>query len=154
MPTEKMIDQNCVWLDFKPPDKDEALKELCRFAASRIGLNEKAVLTVVSDREKLGSTAVGRGLAIPHGKTSLVDGVHIFFARTLPGLDLDFDSPDGEPIRLLVLVLSPQQFHSDHLKILTTLGGIWKSTQNIDDLMAADDPQAFAATFAALSGLQ
>ncbi|MDR3203558.1 MAG: PTS sugar transporter subunit IIA [Deltaproteobacteria bacterium] len=152
MQLDKLITSREVWLDFKAGNKDQALTELCRFACSLMDLNLEPILQVVKQRETLGSTAMGGGVAIPHGKTNLVDNAVLFLARTAPGEALDFDSPDGVPVSLVALILSPLIIDSDHLKLLALLGKILKSPQNVKILMEAPNSWAFADSFLMLSG--
>jgi PTS system nitrogen regulatory IIA component len=153
MELEKIINQDAVWLDFEASDKTEAIEHLCGFAANVLGLEKDPILQVVFERESLGSTAVGGGVAIPHGKTDLVDGVFLFMARTALGWELtDFDSPDGRPVRLLALLLSPEKPDPDHLRVLAVLGRLWKTPQNLNLMMAAKDNRSFLETLLSLSG--
>ncbi|MDR2443496.1 MAG: PTS sugar transporter subunit IIA [Deltaproteobacteria bacterium] len=153
MQLDKIITQEAVCLNFEANDKTEAIDSLCGFAAKVLGLEKGPILEVVSERESLGSTAVGGGVAIPHGKTSLVDTVFLFMARTAPGFELtDFDSPDGRPVRLLALLLSPEKPDPDHLKVLAVLGRLWKTPQNLNLMMAAKDSRSFLETLLSLTG--
>jgi PTS system nitrogen regulatory IIA component len=142
-----------VRLDLEARSKSEAIGDLCAMAAAALGLEKGPLLEVVEEREQLGSTAVGGGLAIPHGKTVLVDSVCLFMARTAPGFELsDYDTPDGRPVRLLALILSPVRLDPDHLRVLAVLGRLWKSPQNVNLMMAAKDGQSFRETLTSLSG--
>ena len=142
-----------VWLDLEARTKSEAIGRLCGLAAGALGVDRDPVLEVVEERERLGSTAVGGGLAIPHGKTALVDSVCLFMARTAPGFELaDYDTPDGLPVRLLALILSPVRLDPDHLKVLAVLGRLWKSPGNVNLMMGAKDGESFRATLTSLSG--
>jgi PTS system nitrogen regulatory IIA component len=142
-----IISPEAVWLDFEASDKTEAIKKLCFFAADLKGLDSTVVHKVVNDRELLGSTAVGGGVALPHGKTTLLDNIFMVLARTAPGLNLQFDSPDRQPIRLMALILSPETATSEHLKILAFFGRLWKSTEDMDAILTAKDRQTFCQVF-------
>ncbi|MDR1546805.1 MAG: PTS sugar transporter subunit IIA [Deltaproteobacteria bacterium] len=148
----KILSLESVWLDFAPEDKQQAIVELSRFAAERLGLDPSAVADVVLGREQLGSTALGGGVALPHGKTPMLGEAALFLARTASGLNLDFDSPDGRPVRLLALLLSPQRPSPEHLKVLSALGRIWKAPENVSALLTAPDCQSFLDVFLLLAG--
>jgi PTS system nitrogen regulatory IIA component len=153
MELAKIITEEAVWLDLVAPDASRAVSELCAFAAKKLGVTLESVLGPVLAREALGSTAVGGGVAIPHGKTAEVDSVLLFMARTAPGFELDdYDSPDGLPVRLIALLLGPDRLDPDHLKVLALLGRLWRSPENVNQMMAAKDPRSFLDTLLSLSG--
>ncbi|MDR1657075.1 MAG: PTS sugar transporter subunit IIA [Deltaproteobacteria bacterium] len=151
----KYFNQESVWLDIKVGSKTEAIDEMCGFAARALGLEKALLLEVVVERENLGSTSVGGGVAIPHGKTDLVDEVFLFLARTAPGWELtDCDSPDGRPVRLLALLLIPDKPDQDHLRALAALGRLWRTPQNINLMLEAKDAKSFLETLSIIPGLQ
>ncbi len=96
--------------------KKQALQELAAKAAELTGQNERAVLEVLMQREKLGSTAVGNGIAIPHGKLPKLERLFGLFARL--GRPIDFEALDGQPVDLIFLLLAPEGAGADHLKAL------------------------------------
>jgi len=142
-----IISPEDIWLDFEALDKTEAIEKLCAFAAALKGLDAAIVNKVVWDRELLGSTAVGGGVALPHGKTTLLNNIFMVLARTAPGLNLQFDSPDRQPIRLMARILSPVTATVEHLKVLAFFGRLWKSTEDMDAILTAKDRQTFCQVF-------
>ena len=153
MELDKIINKDSVWLDLKADGAKQAISDLCAFAAKSLGLEREAILGPVREREALGSTAVGGGVAIPHGKIAPVGSVRLFMARTAPDYELsDYDSPDGRPVRLIALLLGPERLDPDHLKVLAVLGRLWRSPENVNQMMAAKDPQSFLETLLSLSG--
>jgi mannitol/fructose-specific phosphotransferase system IIA component (Ntr-type) len=153
MDLANIISEEAVLLELEARTSNDAIGELCAFAAKSLGLKRSAVLKPVMEREALGSTAVGGGVAIPHGKTALVDSALLFMARTAPGFELsDYDSPDGRPVKLIALLLGPERIDPDHLKVLAVLGRIWRSPENVNQMMAAKDPQSFLEILLSLSG--
>ncbi|MDR2455406.1 MAG: PTS sugar transporter subunit IIA [Deltaproteobacteria bacterium] len=153
MELDKIIGKNSVLLDLEAKGAAQAISFLCAFAAKALGAEPAAVLGPVLEREALGSTAVGGGVAIPHGKTPLVESVKLFMARTAQGFELsDYDSPDGRPVRLIALLLGPERLDPDHLKVLAVLGRLWRSPENVNQMMAAKDPESFLETLLSLSG--
>ena len=92
------------------------MQELAAKAAELTGQNERAILEVLMQREKLGSTAVGNGIAIPHGKLPKLDKLFGLFARL--GRPIDFEALDGQPVDLIFLLLAPEGAGADHLKAL------------------------------------
>jgi PTS system nitrogen regulatory IIA component len=153
MDLRQIINKDAVWLDIEAASFEEAVSRLCALAAGSLGLEPESVLRPVQEREALGSTAVGGGVAIPHGKTALVDSVALFLARAAPGFELSgHDSPDGRPVSLIALILGPERLDPDHLKVLAVLGRLWRSPDNVRSMMAAKDPQSFLDVLLSLSG--
>ena len=100
----------------KVNSKKQALQELAARAAVLTGQNERAVFEVLLQREKLGTTAVGYGVAIPHGKLPKLDKLFGLFARL--ERPIDFEAMDGQPVDLVFLLLAPEGAGADHLKAL------------------------------------
>ncbi len=99
--------------------KKQVLQELSRKAASLLDLPEHDILEALVEREKLGSTGIGKGVAIPHCRLPALDRVAGLFARLEPGVD--FDSVDGLPVDLVFLLLAPASAGADHLRALATI---------------------------------
>ena len=106
-------------------DKDKVLKEMAaQLADSESGLDSAQILQVLQDREKISTTAIGEGVAIPHGKLPNVQTVSALFARSLQGVD--FASLDGEPTHLFFTLIAPQDAAADHLKALARISRLLK----------------------------
>lgn len=138
-------------MDLAAPNKTEALTRLCDLAARLLRGQREEILAAVMDREKLGSTAVGGGVAIPHGKIAGLNEVFMILARVAPGADIGFDGPDGQPVRLLALVLSPLLATTEHLMVLALLGRSLNSPENLRLLMSAPGKESFYALFMELA---
>ncbi|MDR1394585.1 MAG: PTS sugar transporter subunit IIA [Deltaproteobacteria bacterium] len=151
MDLKKVLPPEAVCVDLAAPDKDAALAAMCRQASRLCRLQEDEVLAAVLERESLGSTGLGSGVALPHGRAEGLDGLFMILARTAPDCALDFGSPDGQPVRLAALLLSPAQAVSEHLKVLALLGRLWKSQENIRLLLAAPDRETFYNLFLELA---
>jgi PTS system nitrogen regulatory IIA component len=105
--------------------KKQVLQELARRAANVTGESERTILDVLLERERLGSTGVGRGIAIPHGRLPSLDRVYGVFAR----LDrpIDFDAVDDQPVDLVYLLLAPENAGADHLKALAKVSRLLRN---------------------------
>jgi PTS system nitrogen regulatory IIA component len=103
----------------KVSSKKQALQELAAKAASLTGQNERAVFEVLLQREKLGTTAVGYGVAIPHGKLPKLEKLFGLFARL--ERPIDFEAMDSQPVDLIFLLLAPEGAGADHLKALARI---------------------------------
>lgn len=124
---------------FQAGGKAEALAMLCRQAAELYRLDEEAILRVVLDREALGSTGVGGGVALPHGKSALVDRPVLVLTISPDGVG--FDSLDGRPVQVFALLITPLGGDGrEHLALLARLGGLFKSPSAVEELVAARTP--------------
>jgi PTS system nitrogen regulatory IIA component len=113
--------------DLAGPDKQAVLKELAeKFPLTDGALSAKRVREVLVEREKISTTAIGEGVAIPHGKLANVDRVHAVFARSSTGVD--FASLDGEPTHLFFALIAPEDGAADHLKALARISRLLKDT--------------------------
>ena len=121
-------------------EKAEVLNEMAhRLADSESGLDRAQILRVLQEREKISTTAIGEGVAIPHGKLPSVQRVSGLFARSLQGVD--FASLDGEPTTLFFTLIAPQDAAADHLKALARISRLLKDPDLRRRLMAAANSQ-------------
>jgi nitrogen PTS system EIIA component len=127
----------------KAKNKKQALQDLAQTAATLTALDQGAIFETLLQRERLGSTGVGRGIAIPHGKLAGLDRVIAVFARLEQ--PIDFDSIDKEPVDLIFLLLAPEQAGADHLKALARISRLLRDPDSINKLRASGDPRALYA---------
>ena len=133
--------------DLLPPDaviptlkvnsKKQAIQELSARAAELTGLPEREIFETLLQRERLGSTGVGNGIAIPHGKLPKIGRLFGLFARL--ERPIDFDSLDSEPVDLIFLLLAPEAAGADHLKALARVARVLRDTQTAAKLRATRD---------------
>jgi nitrogen PTS system EIIA component len=123
--------------------KKQALQDLARRAAEIIGVHERAILDVLIERERLGSTGVGNGIAIPHGKLPSLDRLYGVFARLEK--PIDFDSIDEQPVDLIFLLLAPESAGADHLKALARVSRLLRDKVVCEKLRGTADPSALYA---------
>ena len=127
--------------------KKQALQELARRAAELSGESERAVFEVLIERERLGTTGVGRGIAIPHGKMKGLDRIHGMFARLES--QIDYDAIDGEKVDLVFLLLAPEGAGADHLKALARVSRLLRDPAVCAKLRAAKDARSLYAVLTA-----
>ncbi|WP_026792904.1 PTS IIA-like nitrogen regulatory protein PtsN [Pleomorphomonas oryzae] len=127
----------------KSANKKQALQEMAAKAAVLTGRDERDIFETLMQREKLGSTGVGHGVAIPHGKLAGLDRLVGVFA--LLDRSIDFDSLDGEPVDVMFLLLAPESAGADHLKALARIARILRDDETVAKLRAADDAAAMYA---------
>ena len=118
-------------------NKKQALQELAARAAKLAGLSSQDVYETLLQRERLGSTGVGRGIAIPHGRLASLHGIFCMFARLEHAIE--FEAPDEEPVDLIFLLLAPEQAGADHLKALARISRLLREPQTLERLRAAPD---------------
>ena len=124
----------------KVKTKKQALQDLSDRAAVLTGANPRRIFEALLQRERLGSTGVGRGIAIPHGKISDIKQIFTLFAR----LDekVDFEAMDGEPVDLIFLLLAPETAGADHLKALARISRLLRDPAAIEKLRGSKDRAA------------
>jgi PTS system nitrogen regulatory IIA component len=117
--------------------KKQVLQEVCETAAGLTGLPEREIFDTILQRERLGSTGVGHGVAIPHGKLRSLDKLVGVFARL--ARPVDFDSLDDQPVDLVFLLLAPESAGADHLKALARIARVLRDTAVAQKLRVAKD---------------
>jgi nitrogen PTS system EIIA component len=146
VPLTDLIAPDAVIPALKVISKKQALQELAAKAAALTGQNERSILEVLMQREKLGSTAVGNGIAIPHGKLPKLERLFGLFARL--GRPIDFEALDGQPVDLIFLLLAPEGAGADHLKALARVARALRDPDIVHKLRASQDAEALYAVLA------
>ena len=123
--------------------KKQALQDLSRRAAGLTGLHERTIFEVLMAREKLGTTGVGNGIAIPHGKIPNLDRLYGLFARLEH--PIDFNSIDEQPVDLIFLLLAPESAGADHLKALARVSRLLRDKTVCQKLRGTDKAEALYA---------
>jgi PTS system nitrogen regulatory IIA component len=146
MPLNDLVAPQAVISALKVNNKKRALQEIAARAAELTGRPEREILDVLMQRERLGSTAIGNGIAIPHGKLPQLDRLFGLFAR----LDrpIDFESLDGQPVDLIFLLLAPENAGADHLKALARIARLLRDSDIIRLLRESTDREALYAVLA------
>jgi PTS system nitrogen regulatory IIA component len=127
----------------KATSKKQALEDLAKQAAEITGLPERAIFDVLLERERLGTTGVGNGIAIPHGKLAELDKLYGVFARAEK--PIPFESIDDQPVDLIFLLLAPQNAGADHLKALARVSRLLRDAAFCERLRATKDATALHA---------
>lgn len=127
-------------------DKNSALEEMAGGLANGYRLDKDRVLSVLLDRERISTTAIGEGVAIPHGKLSGVERVLGAFARSPDGVD--FASLDGAPTYLFFVLIAPENAAADHLKALARISRLLKDETFRRRLMTGKSGQELYAIIA------
>lgn len=146
MPLTDLVASNAVIPALKVNNKKQAIQELAARAAELTGQAERAILEILQQREKLGSTAVGNGVAIPHGKLPKLTRLFGLFAKLQK--PIDFDALDGEPVDLVFLLLAPEGAGADHLKALARVARLLRDGEVARKLRKSRDAAAMYAVLA------
>lgn len=143
MDIEDLLSPRSIVWGLKASSKKQVLQELARRATDITGITEREIFDVLLERERLGSTGVGQGVAIPHGKLAELDHLVGLFAKLES--PVDFDAVDGEPVDLVFLLLAPRETGAEHLKALARVSRLLRDrdlckrlrgTSNADALFA------------------
>ena len=146
MPLTDLVATNAVIPALKVNGKKQALQEIAAKAAVLTGQSDRTIFEILLQREKLGSTGVGNGVAIPHGKLAKLAKVFGLFAR----LDrpVDFEALDGQPVDLIFLLLAPEGAGADHLKALARVARLLRDPDVARKLRDSRDAEALYAVLA------
>ncbi|MGE0723976.1 MAG: PTS IIA-like nitrogen regulatory protein PtsN [Alphaproteobacteria bacterium] len=143
MDIDHLLTPEAVIPRLKAGGKKQALQELARKAAQITGLAERAIFDVLLERERLGTTGVGNGIAIPHGKLAELKRIYGVFARL--ERPIDFDAIDEQPVDLLFLLLAPESAGADHLKALARVSRLFRDRAICEKLRGTDNADALYA---------
>lgn len=140
-----ILSEQAVLAELHGTTKEDVLRELANhLATAHPEIDAKQLLEVLWERERLGSTAIGDGIAIPHGKLVGLRSVLAGFGRHREGVD--FQSLDGNPTKIFFLLVAPEDSVGQHLKALARVSRLLKDSAFRDRLLAAaDSPELFAA---------
>ncbi len=146
MKISDILSTDVIAVNLETSDKDDAIRKVIELGAKsgRILDNEKVSKTIF-EREKLVSTGVGKGFAIPHGKTDSISDVVAAFAITKE--PIDFDSIDGEPVRFIFLLIGKENLLNTHIKLLSRISRLMNKDEFRDKLLEAGSPEEVLAIF-------
>lgn len=140
------LQRDAIILDMKAATKEAALRELAGVAATLCGrFTEETLYNVLLERETVGSTGVGNGVAIPHGKIDGLDEILLCFGRSRAGIN--FDAIDNRPAHLFALLLSPANKAGEYLQTLAAVSRILKQQDKRQQLLDSTSRDEIAALF-------
>jgi|SRR6185295_11538351 len=147
MPLSDLLAPDAVFPSLKANNKKQAIQELSAHAAKLTGQDGRKIFEILLQRERLGSTGVGHGVAIPHGKMPRLDRIFGLFARIEK--PIDFEALDGAPVDLIFLLLAPEAAGADHLKALALIARLLRDAKVADKLRSSRDATAIYSTLTA-----
>ncbi len=146
MDLSDLIEAQAILPTLKANSKKQLIQLLSEKAAALTGLTEREIAEALMQRERLGSTGVGNGIAIPHGKLARVKTLTGVFARL--ETPVDFDSLDDQPVDLVFLLLAPESAGADHLKALSRIARALRDPQVVEKIRATREADAIHAILA------
>ena len=138
-----MLSNDALLINFDGTSKKQVLEELTKLAETKLGLNSRALLENLIKREKLGSTAVGNGIAIPHANVPDIDKPHVFVSTLINGLD--FNSTDDLPVDIIFLLIAPDNKGSEHLQALALISRLLRNKELTTKLRGCKSPESALA---------
>jgi PTS system nitrogen regulatory IIA component len=137
MPLSDIVAPDAVLPALKVTNKKQLLQDVAARAAELCGLSEQTICEILQQREKLGSTGVGNGIAIPHGKLAKLDKLFGLFAKL--ETPIEFEALDGKPVDLVFVLLAPESAGADHLKALARAARVLRDGDVARRLRASRD---------------
>jgi PTS system nitrogen regulatory IIA component len=143
MQLAQFLDFESIRPNLVAPNKRALLQQLAQLAAQRLNADPAAIIASVAERERLGSTGFGNGVAIPHGKIDGIGQVYCLAARLSE--PVDYKAVDGQPVDLVFFLLSPPDAGAEHLKALAAVSRVIRHAPTLEKLRGARSRDAFAA---------
>lgn len=145
MDVTDLVQPKAIIPSLKASSKKQVLQELARKASELSGVDQREIFDVLLERERLGTTGVGHGIAIPHGKLPELDRIYGVFARM--DQPIAFDAIDDEPVDLIFLLLAPEGAGADHLKALARVSRLLRDRSVCTKLRGCESADAIYALF-------
>ena len=120
-----MLSSDALLVNFFGTSKKQVLEELTKLAENKLKISSRILLENLIKREKLGSTAVGNGIAIPHASVTNIDKPHVFVSTLVNGLD--FNSTDDQPVDLIFLLIAPENKGTENLQALALISRLLRN---------------------------
>jgi PTS system nitrogen regulatory IIA component len=139
----QFLDFEAIRPNLVAPNKRTLIQQLGQLAGQRLGVDSAAIVASVAERERLGSTGFGNGVAIPHGKIEGLTQVYCLAARLSE--PIDYKAVDGQPVDLVFFLLSPPDAGAEHLKALAAVSRVIRHAPTLEKLRGARSRDAFGA---------
>ena len=143
MQLSEFLDFDAIKPSLSGGNKRALLQQMAQFAAGRLQADAAEILSSISERERLGSTGFGQGVAIPHGKIEGLARIYCMFARLSD--PVDYKAIDGQPVDLIFLLLSPPDAGAEHLKALAAISRVTRDAPTLEKMRGARSRDALAA---------
>jgi len=143
MQISDLLSPGGVIASLKVQGKKQLLQELSGRAATLVHLPERRIFDTLNERERLGTTGVGQGIAIPHGRLSAIEKIVGVFARL--ETPIEYEAVDNQPVDLVFMLLAPEGAGADHLKALARVSRLLRNQAACEKLRAANNAEALYA---------
>ena len=143
MTLDCIIDKQSVLANVKARNKKQLLQELSQALSAIVAVDHRIIFETLLKREKLGSTGIGQGIAIPHGKVPSLNRVYGLLARL--SQPVDFDSVDSQPVDLVFVLLAPEHAGADHLKALAKISRVLRDPGIVEKLRGTESSEGLYA---------
>ena len=138
MKIQDILSQDCIWVEKNVLPKRKMLEKISHLAAEKTGLSETVILDALIERERLGTTGIGRGVALPHSPIPNLKKLFCGFVKTVP---IDFEATDDRPVEFLFLLLVPPNAGADHLKALANLSRLLRNETALGEIKKVELPK-------------
>ena len=138
MKIQDILSQDSVWVEKNVLPKRKMLEKMAHLAAEKTGLDKTVILDALIERERLGTTGIGRGVAIPHSPIQGLKKLYFAFVKSVP---MDFEATDDNPVEFLFLLLVPPNAGADHLKALAKLSKILRNESALEEMKKSELPK-------------
>ena len=142
MTITELLGPRCIFLDIEVTSKKKLLELIASIVAERTDLSESSIFSSLLSRERLGSTALGRGFAVPHARLEQLDNTLACFIRLKEAVN--FEASDGQPVDLVFTIIIPEQATDEHLLILSSLARVFSSDTVCDAIRKAGSKDEIA----------
>ncbi|HVE02305.1 MAG TPA: PTS sugar transporter subunit IIA [Sphingomicrobium sp.] len=143
MQLSDFLDFDAIKTSLSGGNKRSLMQQLANLAGQRLGVESAPILASITEREQLGSTGFGQGVAIPHGKIEGLTRIYCLFVRLAEAVD--YKAIDGRPVDLIFLLLSPPDAGAEHLKALAAISRITRHLPTLEKMRGARSRDALAA---------
>ncbi len=140
MSLEALLTRDAVIYDLKASSKKQLMQELAALAADRCEIEQDTIYSALLERERLGATSVGDGVAIPHARLPNLEHVSGVFVRLSQAID--YDAADEQPVDLIFLLLAPEAANAEHLRALAKISRLFRKEEFRQGLRGADSADA------------
>ncbi len=138
MKIKEILKSDCVLVEKTASSKKQLLEKLSYLASEKTGVDNMVILNALVERERLGTTGIGRGVALPHTR---LDGLKNIFCAFMKSEPTNFEAVDNKPVDLLFLLLVPENAGADHLKALASLSRLLRDEKATEKLRKCDLPK-------------
>jgi len=146
MKLTEAFDPKLLLLDLAARSKEEALREIARMISAELDFDERAIYRLLAQREEIGTTGMGEGVAVPHFRVHGLGRPVLGFARSKGGAE--FSARDGKPVHLFAILMAPEGDPASHLQLLARVARLLRATDACRRLQEAAGPRDFAKVLA------